>query len=112
MSPAGFMVPPACLITSCATPSGVGTRRVDSVLVVEDTRSLQQSLLDALSERYPDVRAVRTVAEAIDALTARAPDLVILDFALPDGDARAVLEALHRRGPLPAIVASSGVATP
>jgi two-component system response regulator RegA len=87
-------------------------RVVERVLVVEDNRALLRTVEHALSARFPEVRGCRTVAAARTIVHGWTPDLVVLDFALPDGDARAVLDLPELREPAPVVVAISGRAAP
>ncbi len=88
------------------------TRAVDRVLVVEDNRSLRRTLAQALGARFADVRACGSVAEAAAQVADWHPDLIVIDFKLPDGDARAVLDLAALREPAPVVVAVSGEAGP
>jgi two-component system, response regulator RegA len=81
-------------------------------MVVEDDRSLLRTLRAALSERFADVRCCRTVAEAEELVRDWRPELLLVDFQLPDGDARAILDLTALRQPAPVIVAVSGEADP
>ena len=92
--------------------AGIVRRVVNRVLVVEDNKALLRTLQAAMSARFPEVRACRTVAEARVHVTGWTPDLVVLDFMLPDGDARAVLDLTELREPAPVVVAVSGEAGP
>src|SRR5262245_57216514 len=57
-------------------------RLVRRVLVVEDSRSLRQSLMRALEGRFEEVRGAASVAEARAELAAFLPDLLLLDVEL------------------------------
>ncbi len=82
------------------------------MLVVEDSRSLLRALKNALDARFAEVRTCRSVAEAWAVLDGWSPDLLILDFKLPDGDARAVLDRALACEPTPVVIAMSGEAGP
>ena len=82
------------------------------LLIVEDDPSLRRLLATALSARVPSVMTSSTVAEARVALPVFRPDLIVLDVALPDGDAFDVLDAVHAPAALPTVVAISGHANP
>ena len=56
-----------------------------SVLVVEDDPQLRRIIVANLRARGHAVREVEAVAEAVEALRAEQPDLLILDVNLPDG---------------------------
>jgi two-component system response regulator RegA len=82
-------------------------------LVVEDDDRLTATLLDALAGAGWTARAAASVAEAHAALSdGFSPDLVLLDFALPDGDAFAVLADIESLEPAPRVVVMSGSAAP
>jgi len=87
-------------------------REIERVLIVEDNLRLCRALGRALGERFPTVDIVHSVEAARAALGASAPDLILLDFALPDGDAFDVLDAVVARRPAPVVIAMSGQAKP
>jgi DNA-binding NtrC family response regulator len=87
-------------------------RGVERVLIVEDNRLLLRTLEQALRGRFAEVRACRTVGDAERLVGGWRPDLIILDFMLPDGDARAVLDLAALREPAPVVVVISGAAGP
>lgn len=82
------------------------------MLVVEDNRSLLRTLRNALEPRFVEVRTCSSVAEALCTLDDWAPDLLIIDFKLPDGDARTVLDRALARQPAPVAIVISGEAAP
>src|SRR4051812_44038080 len=61
-----------------------------TLLVVEDDEMCQRVWIEIFSRRGWDVTAVGTVAEAM-ALLDPAPDFLILDLSLADGDGEAIL---------------------
>ncbi|MGE0398983.1 MAG: response regulator [Kofleriaceae bacterium] len=87
-------------------------RTVARVLVVEDNRALLRTLKDALAQRFDDVRTCESVSEALRTLDEWTPDLLIIDFQLPDGDARPILDRCLACKPAPAMIAISGTASP
>jgi DNA-binding response OmpR family regulator len=64
-----------------------------TILVVEDEALIAESLARALDARGYGAVIRTSVAGAIEALDTEAPDLVLLDLGLPDGDGSEV--ALH-----------------
>jgi DNA-binding NtrC family response regulator len=88
------------------------TPALERLLVVEDNDALRRTLALALAGRASEVRAVATVAEAVLVIREWHPDAVVLDFALPDGDAFDVLRVVAETRPMPALVAMSGMAGP
>jgi DNA-binding NarL/FixJ family response regulator len=85
--------------------------RFSGALVVDDDDPFRRSLSRWLRELQIQVSEAKTVAEGTD-LLARAPELVITDVRLPDGNGRKIVEMARRRRPAPLIVAVSGLASP
>jgi DNA-binding response OmpR family regulator len=76
-----------------------------AVLVVEDDALIASSLVRALQANGYEARDVATVADALEAIDADRPDLVLLDLGLPDGDGAAVAVHAAREHPtMPVIV--------
>jgi DNA-binding NtrC family response regulator len=88
----------------------MGGKRSERVLIVEDDRSLLRALERTLAERFLEVRGCRTRVEALALLQTFRPQLLVLDFALPDGDAFDVLRAAAATEPAAAVVSISGTA--
>ncbi len=85
-------------------------RQIERVLVVEDDRSLLRALERTLAEKFAEVRGCRTRAQALELLESFRPELLVLDFALPDGDALDVLRAAAAYEPAAVVVSMSGSA--
>lgn len=68
------------------------------VLVVEDQGRLGQFLKQGLTESRYTVSWARTCAEADDALTETAFDVIVLDLSLPDGDRLDLLRKWRQGG--------------
>ena len=77
------------------------------LLLVEDDAELRRTLADVLRLEGYDVLTAASRAEGLALLAHAAPDLVLLDLGLPDGDGRELLAALRRRQTLPLIVISA-----
>jgi len=75
-----------------------------SVLVVDDERSFRLLADEALSSEGFDVRTASTLARARVELDRTAPDVMILDRRLPDGDGIDLLRELSKEGALTAQV--------
>jgi DNA-binding NtrC family response regulator len=86
--------------------------RLLRALVVEDDASLCRTLVHALAPWASEVRVATTLVEARWQFEEFRPELVVLDFKLPDGTATDVLANVHSVAPLPAIVALSAFADP
>ena len=77
------------------------------VLLVEDDRALRQTLAEALSVEGHTVLTAASLAEARALAAHGAPDLVLLDLGLPDGDGAALLDSLRGRSAVPVLVISA-----
>jgi two-component system, OmpR family, KDP operon response regulator KdpE len=79
----------------------------ESILVVEDDIELRDALVRTLGTICRSVRTASTLAGAIRECTLKAPDLVLLDLGLPDGDGADLLRRLREISDMP-IIALSG----
>ncbi|WP_224240702.1 sigma-54-dependent transcriptional regulator [Hyalangium gracile] len=68
------------------------------VAIVEDERNLRELYLDVLSARGLRVVPLESVAAAEEYLSRRAPDLLLLDVKLGDGDGLVLLDRLRGQG--------------
>jgi DNA-binding NarL/FixJ family response regulator len=85
--------------TSAAQP--VQARSLVRVVVVDDHVMVAQGLA-ALLEEQPDLSVVGIASTAREALTVvgeRRPDVVLVDYRLPDGDGASVAAEILRRWP-------------
>ena len=78
----------------------------ESILVVEDDADLLTVLTHTLGTICRVVRTASTLADAIRECTTHAPDIVVLDLGLPDGDGADVLRRLRGLTDVPIIVLS------
>jgi DNA-binding response OmpR family regulator len=69
-----------------------------TILIVEDDPTMRQGLQDNLEIEGYRVLGVGTVREARQQMRTKAPDLVILDLTLPDGDGIGLCRALRDDG--------------
>jgi two-component system, OmpR family, response regulator RegX3 len=76
-------------------------------LVIEDERSIAEPLADALRREGFDVQLAETAAEGLEALSLQAPDIVLLDVMLPDGDGREVLRQIRQASRIPIVMVSA-----
>ena len=77
-----------------------------AVLVVDDHRLVAQALASLLSE-HPEVRVVGTagsVGEAVTTGSSLLPDVVLMDFRLPDGDGTLAARQIRERHPEVAVL--------
>ena len=71
------------------------------ILLVEDSELVSEAMRVLFVETGHRVTVAATAAEAIDAASADAPDVMLLDLGLPDADGLTVLDALTSRGLAP-----------
>jgi two-component system KDP operon response regulator KdpE len=77
------------------------------VLVVDDEPAILKFLAPALSANAYDVATAGSVAEALKAIAAYPPDIVVLDLGLPDGDGKEVIRKAREWSDVPIIVLSA-----
>jgi two-component system KDP operon response regulator KdpE len=85
---------------------------VTKVLVVDDDPQLARALRINLRARHHDVHVATSGAEALRAVAAVSPDLVILDLGLPDLDGVDVIHGVRGWSQVPIIVLSGRGAGP
>ena len=74
------------------------------ILLIEDEASIAEPLAAALRRENFDVETAGTAAAGTDAFRSRAPDLVLLDVMLPDGDGRDVLREIRSATRTPVVM--------
>ncbi len=82
------------------------------VLVVDDEPDAREVLARLLRECGARVTAVASTGEGLEAMRVHAPDLVVSDLAMPDGDGYAFLEEVRRLGFLMPAIAVTAFARP
>src|SRR5438093_26854 len=80
-------------------------RRGGTILVVEDNPITRRMLRVTLESEGYEVSEAGDGRSALDLTAARRPDLVVLDFVLPDMDGLALLAELRRRTAAPELPA-------
>ena len=72
-------------------------RELNNIIVVDDDVMMLDYLTTAISTLYPDchVRTAESAAEAIQLAQAAKPDVILLDFGLPDMDGRELAPQLN-----------------
>ena len=74
------------------------------ILLVEDEDSIAEPLAAALEREGFEVAREATAAAGLEAARSNAPDLVLLDVMLPDGDGRDVLRELRSTSQVPVVM--------
>jgi PAS domain S-box-containing protein len=87
------------------SPDQFGVRRV---LIVEDDRSVASGLASILESEKVQVRVVVRGGEAVGAIAAFDPDVVLIDIGLPDMSGTAVYEQIAARWPRMSVIFSTG----
>jgi two-component system KDP operon response regulator KdpE len=77
------------------------------ILVVEDETPIRRLLRTTLAAQGFDMAEAGTAAQALDALRAQAPDLILLDLGLPDRDGLDLIAEIRRASAVPILVLSS-----
>jgi DNA-binding response OmpR family regulator len=75
------------------------------VLVVEDDAAVAVPLKEGLERNGFTVDLVSYAAQVVPAVRESAPDLVLLDLGLPDGDGLEVLREIRKTSDVPVIIA-------
>ncbi len=81
--------------------------RPSRILLVDDELSIQRAVVPLLRSRGYEVEAAATGKEALSAVDAQPPDVVILDLGLPDIDGLEVCARIRARAEVPIIVLSA-----
>ena len=67
-----------------------------NILIVDDTPINLKLLMNILTQSGYEVRPATSGKQAIDAMNARLPDLVLLDIAMPEMDGYEVCQRLKQ----------------
>jgi DNA-binding response OmpR family regulator len=82
--------------------------RAGRILVVDDEREIRDLLRDFLARKAYDVLVVSTGEEALEAVPAFRPDVVLVDMVLPGLSGADVLIALRRAGSTVPVILITG----
>jgi len=86
-------------------------RLQSTILVVEDNALVRENVRDYLSDRGCNVLACETLAEAEALVRSESPDVVIVDYLLPDGNALELLPRLRSIAPSTSVILLTGHAS-
>ncbi len=95
------------MTTRATEGDGVSAEAGAQVLVVEDEPQMRKFVKIALASRGYRVIEAESAREALQHATAYAPEIVLLDLGLPDGDGLSVVEAIREWSKVPIIVLSA-----
>lgn len=76
-------------------------------LVVDDEVAILRFLKPALEANNYEMISAATVADAVKHIAAEAPDIVLLDLGLPDGDGKDVIRRVREWSDVPIVVLSA-----
>jgi DNA-binding response OmpR family regulator len=89
------------------TLAGTMVPATPRILLVEDERSISEPFAKILRREGFEAIVAATAAEALERARDWAPDLVLLDLALPDGDGRDVCRTLRAESAVPVIMVTA-----
>jgi two-component system, OmpR family, response regulator RegX3 len=75
-----------------------------AILLIEDESSISQPLASALRQEGFDVKTADSAASGLESFRSQAPDLVLLDVMLPDGDGKDVLREIRGSSHTPVVM--------
>ncbi len=79
------------------------------ILIIEDDAGISELLKDKLEECGHETAGVQSADQALAWLEFRSPDLLVLDYGLPDMNGKQLIEALrHKALPLPPFIVATG----
>jgi len=90
---------------------GERMQKTSQIQVVEDEEPQRQILIDFLQRKGFAVEGVGTATEALVAVEKEPPDLVLLDWKLPDEDGLSLLSRLKEAAPLTQVIMMTAFAT-
>jgi two-component system KDP operon response regulator KdpE len=82
------------------------TAGIPRILIIDDEAAIRKFVRIGLTAQQCDVLEADNGAEGLRLLTARNPDLVVLDLGLPDVDGQEVIDAIRGVSAVPIIVLS------
>jgi len=74
------------------------------ILLVEDEPSISEPLAESLERDGFEAEVAATLAGAGEAFRRQAPDLVLLDVMLPDGDGRDLAREIRKESDVPIVM--------
>lgn len=96
---ATFLVTPTDAPAEIPVPAVPPAGRVPRVLVVDDNRLVRELFLASLTERGAPCRVAGSGSEGLARAAEEAPEVIVLDLALPDGDGTDFVPRFRRVAP-------------
>ena len=75
-----------------------------TILLIEDEEAISEPLAAALAREGFETLVAGTAAKGLELFAGRAPDLVLLDVMLPDGDGRDILRRIRETSRTPVVM--------
>jgi len=81
-----------------------------SLIIIEDDAGIAELLIELLENSGYEIFSVQTANEALKYLESQpAPDLMLLDYGLPDMNGEEFIKAIKKKGhPLPPFIVATG----
>lgn len=89
----------------------VRTSPLGRVVIIDDEPDIRTTLSGVLDDEGYETHTAATIAEGLDLVAERIPDLCFLDVWLPDGDGTEALAQIKKRGPNCQVIMISGHST-
>ncbi len=102
-----FAERPHRFFSPAPVPKDLSTTMANTVALVDDDRNILASVSIALEAEGFEVRTYTDGSEALRGLTARPPDLAVLDIKMPRMDGMELLQRLRQTTQLPVIFLTS-----
>ncbi len=109
---ATFLVTPTDAPVEAAAPAALPAGPAPRVLVVDDNRLVRELFVTSLTERGARCRVAGSGAEGLARAAAAAPEVIVLDLALPDGDGADLVPRFRALAPGARIIGVSAHAGP
>ena len=81
------------------------------VVIIEDDEGVRSALAKRLEQHGCTVRALGSAADGLKHLREKTPDLILLDYRLPDADGLELLEHIRRQWPNLPVIMMTGFAS-
>jgi two-component system NtrC family response regulator/two-component system nitrogen regulation response regulator GlnG len=82
------------------------------VLIVDDERLIRWSLAESLTDAGATVIEASNGSEALRSVTEAAPDVVVLDYRMPDSNDLTLLASIRRLAPRSQVILMTAFGTP